>query len=217
MLKDIGKAVSRTLGYLVQAPVRALSDGSPRTVALDVAFRLTDKDYRPIGGVRIRLFPGRGDHSDPAAGTMFVTDDDGRAAYTTNAVIDKQWYWVNVGFTGLSMPFLLDHMAIAAELDNVIPAGAQEMHLALVCTTDIFRFEDGDCASHDFARIYAKDASGRFTRGVERDGIRIETAKGLRVLTGPCYRVAGFKIEPVTTDRWRLEFALIMSRITDYS
>ncbi len=216
MLKDIGNAAMRSLGYLAQAPLRAFNDGSPQDVALDIAVKLTDRDYAPVGGVTVRLFAGRGDQSDPEAGATVTTGPNGEARFTTPAVIDKQWLWVNIGFTGLSAPHLADHLSVATELDNVIPGEEGEIHLPLLCTMDIYRLPDGDCASRDFTRIYAKDDRGRFTRGVDPDRIDIETPKGRRVLSGICYRVASFLIAPVSPARWRLELALIQSRLTRY-
>jgi hypothetical protein len=175
-----------------------------RTVPLAVAFRLTDNDYRPLAGESLRLFLGLGDPADPSTGTTIVTDANGAAAFTATPRVARRWRWRNIGFTGLSWPLRADHLALAAELDQVVLTDDGERHVPLLHTADIDRFEGGDCMTTGFGRIYAADAAGRFTVLANR-GEALAIPGSRLLLHGPGYRMTDFMLEP--GDPWRLRLA----------
>jgi hypothetical protein len=139
--------------------------GPRAAVPLDVEFKLTDSDNHPLAGVPVRLVFGSGDWRAPDAGIRIVTDQDGSARFATPAVIGRRWSFVNVGFTGFSMPFRADHIAIAAELVFVVPKrdGGEAEHRWLY-TADVDRLPDGDCSTDDLDKVYASGPDGRFTK-----------------------------------------------------
>lgn len=140
------------------------------TVQLDVAFKLTDQDYHPLAGVPVRLVFGTRDWRAPDAGIRIVTDKDGSARFTTPAVVGRRWSSVNIGFTGLSMPFRADHLAVAAELVYVVPRReGGDAEYRWLYTADIDRLPDGDCSTDDLDRVYAAGADGRFSQLVGRN------------------------------------------------
>ena len=136
-----------------------------KAVPLDVAFKLTDTDYHPLAGVPVRLVFGTPDWAAPDAGTRIVTDHDGAARFTTQAVVDRRWGSSNVGFTPLRVLFRADHVALAIELAFVMPTrdGSETVHRWLY-TADIDRMPDGDCRTDDLDRVYDAGPDGRFTR-----------------------------------------------------
>jgi hypothetical protein len=142
-----------------------------RSVALDVAFTLTDLNNQPLPGVPVRLvFGGKGWQARDA-GVRIVTAADGTARFTTAAAIDRRWTFVNIGFTGLSMPVRADHLPIALELAFVVPQknGGDVVHRWLY-TADIDRLPDGDCTSDDLDNVYDRDGGGAFTKLIGRNG-----------------------------------------------
>ena len=139
--------------------------GSRMAVPLDVEFKLTDTDNHPLADVPVRLVFGTGDWRAPDAGIRIATDQAGAAHFTTPAAIGRRWSFVNVGFTGLSIPIRADHIAIAAELVFVVPKrdGGEEEHRWLY-TADVDRLPDGDCSTNDLDKVYEAGPDGRFTR-----------------------------------------------------
>lgn len=161
---------------------------SARTVALDVAFTLTDHDNRPLPGVPVRVVFGGKHWQSPDAGLRIVTAADGSARFTAPAAIERRLTFVNIGFTGLSMPVRADHLPLALELAFIVPQknGADRVHRWLY-TADIDRLPDGDCTSDDLDNVYDSGADGAFTKLVGRnasgpnfdglvDGFRLDAA-----------------------------------------
>jgi hypothetical protein len=139
--------------------------GPSAVVPLDVEFKLTDQDYHPLAGVPLRLVFGTNDWQAPDAGTRIVTDENGMARFMTQAVISRRWGSTNIGFTGLSMPFRGDHLAVAAELVYVLPKrDGGETTYRWLYTARIDRLPDGDCNTDDLDRVYAAGPDGRFTQ-----------------------------------------------------
>jgi hypothetical protein len=209
MFTDIAHALARILAFLVRAPIGL--GGSPRTVSTAVTVRLTDNDNKPLPGIRLRLFAGRGDQAAPDAGTVFVTEASGEASFTTQAVFDRKWFWVNVGFTGLAAPHRMDHLVVAVELGHIVPGSGARF--PLLYTLDISRAKGGDCWSLGFYRIYAADPAGRFTRAITKrhPGIAMPGG-GTLAFGGNAYRVTDFAITPSETGDWHLDLAIARER-----
>lgn len=201
---------------LVVAPMAFSRGAHAETVTLEVDFKLTDRDYHPLAGVPLRLVFGAGDWQAPAAGTRIVTDAEGTAHFTTEAVVDRRWHWSNVGFTPLSMPSRVDHIAVAAELEVAVPRrdGGETVHHWLY-TADIDRFRDGDCATDDLDEIYEAGPDGRFTRllGSGASGPNFAMRLDGFMLHGAGYRMWNYLLAPdagdATGKRWRLRLGLM--------
>ncbi len=138
---------------------------SGRTVSLEVEFKLTDPDYQPLSGVPVRLVFGGKNWQVSDTGIRIVTGPDGSARFATAAVINRRWTFVNIGFTGLSVPVRADHVMIAMELAFVVPRknSADAVHRWLY-TADIDRLPDGDCSSDDLDKVYDLGADGAFSK-----------------------------------------------------
>ena len=148
----------------------ALRSWPARTVALDVAFTLTDQNNRPLPGEPVRLvFGGKGWQSADA-GVRIVTAADGTARFTTAASVARRWTFVNIGFTGLSMPVRADRLPVALELAFVVPQknGDDVVHRWLY-TAAIDRLPDGDCSSDDLDTVYDVGTGGAFTKLIGRN------------------------------------------------
>jgi len=141
-----------------------------RTVALDVEFTLTDLNNQPLPNVPVRLVFGGKGWQAPDAGVRIVTAADGTARFTTAASVARRWTFVNIGFTGLSMPVRADHLPIALELAFVVPQknGPDIVHRWLY-TADVDRLPDGDCSSDDLDNVYDLGTGGAFTRLIGRN------------------------------------------------
>lgn len=143
---------------------------SARSVALDVEFTLTDQNNRPLPDVPVRLVFGGKGWQAPDAGVRIVTAADGTARFTAAAVVERRFTFVNIGFTGLSMPVRADHLPVALELAFVVPQknGGDLVHRWLY-TADIDRLPDGDCSSDDLDSVYDRGTGGAFTKLVGRN------------------------------------------------
>src|SRR5579872_6398160 len=85
--------------------ILAIALGRAQPVPLNVEFKLTDLEYKPLSGQPVRLvFGAAKDWQTPNAGNRLVTDANGQATFTTQALIDRRWTSVPVGFTGISRP-----------------------------------------------------------------------------------------------------------------
>jgi hypothetical protein len=148
----------------------AMRGWSARTVALEVEFMLTDQNNLPLPGVPVRLVFGGEGWQAPDAGLRIVTAADGAARFTAPALLDRRLTFVNIGFTGLSMPVRADHLPVALELAFAVPqkTGGDLVHRWLY-TADIDRLPDGDCSSDDLDNVYDVGAGGAFTKLVGRN------------------------------------------------
>jgi hypothetical protein len=203
------------LAALAATPLLFAGAAAAETVALDVAFRLTDPDDRPLAGVAVRLVLGVVDWQAPDAGVRIVTGDDGTARFTTPAIIDRRWHWTNAGFTPFSIPSRVDHLAIAAELERVLPrrdGGEATYHW--LYTADVVRFRDGDCSTDDIDAIYQAAPDGRFTKllGTGATGPDFQMMVDGLVLTGGGYKLSDFMLsrpEDGTGGHWHLKLDLM--------
>jgi len=203
------------LAALAATPLLFAGAAAAETVALDVAFRLTDPDDRPLAGVPVRLVLGVADWQAPDAGVRIVTGGDGTAHFTTPATIDRRWHWTNAGFTPLAIPSRVDHLAIAAELERVLPrrdGGEATYHW--LYTADVVRFRDGDCSTDDIDAIYQAAPDGRFTKllGTGATGPDFQMMVDGLVLTGGGYKLSDFMLsrpEDGTGGHWHLKLGLM--------
>ena len=162
-----GLAVAAALAAVLLVAMRGWS---ARTIALDVAFTLTDHNNQPLPGVPVRLVFGGKGWQAPDAGVRIVTAADGTARFTAAAVVGRRFTFVNIGFTALSMPLRADHLPVALELAFVVPqkTGGDIVHRWLY-TADIDRLPDGDCSSDDLDTVYESGTGGAFTKLVGRN------------------------------------------------
>lgn len=177
-------------------------------VPLELRFKLTDRDYRPLASVPVRVVFG----SDPGwqnagSGARIVTDANGEASLNAAVVLDKQLRKVPTNFASslLSRPQEVDHLRVAAEMEYV--------DRRWLYTVDVVRFPGGDVMLDDFA-VYAADANGRFTRKAEqsRDGWKFPDLGGM-MLTKPGYEPWDFNLDLDPADpahkRWILRLAFM--------
>jgi hypothetical protein len=189
----------------------AIALGRAQPASLEVHFKLTDPEYKPIPGQTVRLVFGDGkDWQEPNAGNRFVTDANGEAVFTTKVAPDRRWTSVPIGFTGISRPVRADHLQIAAELERVLPGvnAGKDLTLHQLYKMDIDVLPDGDCATSDFTAVYMPDAQGRFTKQVPADGMPIPNSGGL-VLSGLGYQSWDHMLSAVdeTKTHWKLKLA----------
>jgi hypothetical protein len=141
-----------------------------------------------------------------------VTGKDGTANFESAAVIDRRWFSVNVGFTPFSAPFRMDHLAVAAELDCVVPWSDGERHMPILRTMDIWRDKGGDCRTYGFSRTYVADEHGRPTRLLDPRRPEIALPDGKVLHFGEPYRASDFMLTPESPDRWTLKLAFACTR-----
>jgi hypothetical protein len=192
-----------------------LMRGSGRVVPLDVEFKLTDSEYGPLPDVPVRLVLGVKDWQAPDAGVRIVTAADGSARFTTQARIGRRWNSSAIGFTGLSMPFRADYLALAAELTHALPRrdGDDLIHHWLY-TAEIDRLPDGDCSSLDLDEVYEAGPDGRFTKyiGSNASGPNFETRVDGWILSNAGYQLSDFLLKRGDGDagdeHWRLRLGI---------
>lgn len=197
--------VAAVVYFLVRSP------GAP--IRLDVDFMLTDDDNIPLAGVPVRFVFGTPDWRAPEAGLRIITDQKGAARLTVPAVVARRWSSVNIGFTGLSMPFRGDHLAVGVELAYVLPrrdGGETTFHW--LYTANIIRMPDGDCSTGDLDRVYAAEPDGRFTKlvGVNAAGPNFTGRVDDWALSSAGYRLSDFMLSrPADEGKpWRLRLAV---------
>ena len=182
------------------------SSAHAQPVTLDVTFRLTDLEYRPLGNVPVRLvFGSDPDWQHAGTGKRIVTDAKGEAHFATSVALDTRErkyptnFWSSLG----SLPQRTDHLTVAAELDFA------DFHWLYV--VDLFRFPQGLVMS-DGVNVYTPDARGRCLHKGEYDGKawKLRDLKGL-MLTHSGYDIGDFALEPDDADasgkRWILKLA----------
>ena len=179
---------------------------------IQVHFKLTDKDYHPLPGVPLRIVLGAKDWQSPEAGTRLVTDEKGQAEFTTASIIDKRVVWDNVGFTPFSLPRRVDHLALAAELETVLPQkdGDDVTHHWLY-TAEIYHYPGDDCSTDGLEKIYDAAADKRFTTRLgEGVGPNFKMMVGGLVLSGMHYKLWDYRLSaPEASTHWNLLLGLM--------
>jgi hypothetical protein len=185
-------------------------------VPLDVELKFTDENYRPLPGERIRLVFGLKDWQAPDAGVRIVTAQDGTAQFAMQALVDRRWIFVNIGFTPLSMALRADHVAIALELPFVMPQrqGDDMVHRWLY-TADIDRLSGGDCRTDDLDKVYEAGPDGKFTKlvGTNAAGPNFDGLVDGWRLSSAGYKLWDFSLEPAEgqalNKSWHLKLGLM--------
>jgi hypothetical protein len=167
----------------VCAPSQPGVAGGP--VALDVHFKLTDLEYKPIPNEAVRLSFGSDPRwQSPDSGERFLTDANGEHHFTTQVVVDKLARKLPTNFLDslFSRAQLTDHLMVATELDYAA--------YRWLYTVDVCRFPGGDPIMLDDSAVYTPDTAGAFTRKAPFDaaGWHMADLNGL-VLTTPGHEV----------------------------
>ena len=199
-------AMVGALAALCAAPSPPVVRDEAPLVPLDVQFKLTDLDYKPIPGVPVRMAFG----PDPAwqapeAGTRFTTDAAGEFRFTASAAPDEQAKKMPTNFRDslTARPQPTDHLRIATELPY--------MTFRWVYVVDLWRFRNGGDILNDGVTVYTPDEGGRFTRKAKRidGGWLMADLKGL-VLTTLGHEPWDFQLEPSADPKspgWSLRLA----------
>jgi hypothetical protein len=180
-----------------------VSKASAQPVIVEVNFKLTDLDYKPLPDAPVRLvFGSDKDWQSPTAGQQFITDAKGEARLTANVAFDKQLKKMPTNFVSslFSAPQQTDHILVGVELEY--------MEFRWLYTVEIFHFRAGTDMLGEVA-IYSRDGQGRFTRKAERKGSDwiIADLRGL-VATTPGYEPWNFALEADPSGkRWQLKLA----------
>ena len=172
-------------------------------VPLDVTFKLTDLDYKPVAGAPVRVvFGSDPDWQAPNAGRRFVTDANGEHRFTASVVIDQRSRKLPTNFADslLSRPQTTDHLKVGAELEY---AGFRWLYVV-----DVDRFPNTDVLLDDFS-VFTADAQGRYVRKAkQQDHGWVMPDRGGLALTGPGYEPWDFMLRPqegnATGKRWTL-------------
>jgi hypothetical protein len=173
-------------------------------VTLEVAFKLTDLDYKPLVGVPVRVvFASNPDWQKAESGHRFVTDANGEAHWTGDVMLTDRTrkHPTNFASSLVSLPQPTQYLRVGAELTY--------FEKPWLYTQDLYRFAGGDTLL-DGTAIYTRDDSGAFTRQAKRDsnGWTIDGLGGL-VLTAPGVEPWDFALDPVGNDmnakRWTLK------------
>ena len=172
-----------------------------QSVPVDVSFKLTDLDYKPLANVPVRIvFSSDAGWRNANAGRRIVTDAKGEAHFTANVAIDKRLRKVPTNFVDslLSHPKQTDHLLVAAEMEY--------MSFHWLYVVEVARFEGGDTMLDNFA-VYTRDQQGNFTREIPSDakGFLPPELGGL-ALSGPGYQPFDFLLDR-DQNRWKLRLA----------
>lgn len=192
--------LSLLLGMALLSPLHA------QTVTLEVRFKLTDLEYRPIAGEKVRVVIGtNGDWQMPGSGHACTTDAQGEARFTTQANLDRRWRRPSGALPPAlpSLPQATDHLLAAAEL---VYAGHRWLY-----AVDLCRFQNGDVLLDAF-EVYTLDQQGRFSLKASHHGLdwRMADLGGL-MLTGPGHEPWEYRLEPMNRDskpqKWHLNLS----------
>jgi hypothetical protein len=179
------------------------SAAGAETTTLDVHFKLTDIDYKPLPNVPVRLIFGcDNDWQSKDAGRKFATDEKGEAHFTADVVLDKRWRKIPTNFVDslMSVPHPREHLLAGAALDY--------MGFNAIYAVDIVCLPGGTTMQDNFT-LYAADASGNFTREVDpRNYASLRPDLGRVVLRGPGYEPWDYSLLPTEDSKhWTLKLA----------
>ena len=201
------------LSLRVSLLVVLLSVAVKAQVPIDVVFRMTQLESKVgIPGVPVRLVLGDAPGwQNPQAGSRFVTGSSGEAKFSTTGLVDKRWVMIPYGMTGLSFPRRVDHIRIAAELENLIPKpDSSYERYQWLHVMDIDCYTSSDCATSGITSVYTRDAQGRFTRRGEylKGDLKMPELGGM-LLNGPGYKTSGLFLQAnADRSRWKVELTL---------
>jgi hypothetical protein len=191
---------------LSTAPPSARTSEVP-AVPLEVEFKLTDLDYKPIASVPVRVtFGPSASLQDPDSGTRFVTSAAGDFRFSTTAPVEAQPKTPPTNFVDSlsARPQPADHLVIAAELPYLT--------FRWLYVGEVWRFRNGDVLTEGVS-VYTPDERGHFTRKTLRSkdgGWLMADLKGL-ALTTPGHDMWDYKLEPAGSAAaptgWKLRLA----------
>lgn len=173
------------------------------TVTLDVTFKLTDLDYKPLAGVPARVvFGSDANWQNPNTGHRVVTDAQGEAHWSTQVELEEKLKKMPTNFVGslLSGPQKAHYLRVGAEMTY--------FENPWLYTVDLYRFPGGDTMQDDNA-VYTRDDRGAFTRKAteNKSGWTMADMGGL-VLTMPGFEAWNFALDPDPTQkRWTLKLS----------
>ena len=182
--------------------------GNTEAVTLDVTFKLTDLDYKPLPNVTAWVvFGSNASWQSPGAGQKVITDAKGEARFSTPATLERRSKKKPTNFiSSIATPAVeAQFLRVGAALEY---AGFRWLYVI-----DIYHFPDGDNLMDAFD-VYSADHNGAFTRKAQRDpkggGWLMADLKGM-ALTNPGYDAWDFNLVPDASDasgkRWKLTLA----------
>lgn len=171
------------------------AQASAQRIQLDVHFKVTDLDNKPISGVPARLvLEPDASRPRPDVGTQFVTNANGEYRFTTSAVLDQRRIKRPTNFISslLSGKEPTAHLTVAAEMPYM------QYHWLYVF--DVDRFEsDATCLMQSF-RIFSRATSGQFTVEGKQDRTLSWSMPELNgtMMTRAPYVVSNFSLQPAS-------------------
>ena len=198
------RSILRAVVGMVAMVVAVTAQAS--TVSLDVSFKLTDLDYKPLAGMPARVvFGSDANWQNPNAGHRFVTDANGEAHWVAQVDLEEKMKKMPSNFVGslLSGPQKAYYLRVGAEMTY--------FEHRWLYTVDLYRFAGGDTMLDDNA-VYTRDERSTFTRKAKKDknGWTMPDMGGL-VLTMPGYEAWNFALDPDLADpahhRWTLKLS----------
>jgi len=182
-----------------------------QTIDLDVSFKLTDIDYKPLANVPVRLvFGSDKDWQNKDAGYKFTTDAKGEATLQTKVILDKVFRKIPTNYIDslFSLPLPRQHLIAAAELEY--------MNLPALYAVDIVCLPGGTTMQDDFY-LYSRDQDGNFSRRVQpREYGTLRPDLVGYVLQGPGYEPWDYSLLPFESDppgqHWGLKLAFKRSK-----
>ena len=191
--------------FLAVAGGVAATDATAQPVTLDVTFKLTDLDYKPIANAPVRIvFGADKDWLAPGAGRKIVSDAKGEARFSAPVTLERRMKKKPTNFASslVSPAQPTEFLQVGAEMEY---AGFRWLYVI-----DVYRFPDGDSLLDGFD-VYTADDKGAFTRRAKHEpkggGWLMADLKGL-ALTTPGYDAYDFMLAPDPADasgkHWRL-------------
>jgi hypothetical protein len=192
--------------FLVVPEGVATTDAAAQPVSLDVAFKLTDLDYKPIANAPVRVvFGSEKGWLAPGAGRKIVTDAKGEARFSAPVTLERRMKKKPTSFAAslVTTPQSTEFLQLGAEMEY---AGFRWLYVIAV-----YRFPDGDSMLDEFD-VYTTDDKGAFTRKAKHEpkggGWLMADLNGM-ALTTPGYDAYDFMLTPDPADksgqRWRLD------------
>ena len=201
------RAISRSLAIACTLATLATwaANAAAEPVALDVTFKLTDLDYKPIANAPVRVvFGSEKDWQAPGAGRKIVTDAKGEARFSAPVTLERRMKKKPTNFASslVSPAQPTEFLQVGAEMEY---AGFRWLYVI-----DVYRFPDGD-SMLDGSDVYTADDRGAFTRKARHEpkggGWLMADLKGMALPT-PGYDAYDFMLAPDPSDpsgkRWRL-------------
>jgi hypothetical protein len=174
----------------------------PVDIAVTLLLRTNETDAIPNGKLTVIVNGER--HA-------VVTDATGHASFMAHVPLSKRVYWQNIGFTPFSWPMLSDAMTVAAELDQSEKVNGRFVHYPVLYRQDILRLKGGDCVNPG-ARVFGRDANGKFTIDLDRPNAGIPLAGKMVGVPNNGYRMIGSYGDPATEKPLKLDLEFVREK-----